>query len=79
MYLVRRISGHVTFKKKLHAYNYIDQGVMKSHDVLLIARWPTGCALGVGPALEKATHLPIPTGHGLEDAQFGRVVGNGRY
>lgn len=35
-------------------------------------------ALGVGLALEETAHLPIPAGVGLEDAQFGRVVGNGR-
>ena len=33
--------------------------------------------LGVGLALEEAAHLPISAGIGLEDTQFGRVVGNG--
>ena len=35
-------------------------------------------ALGVGPAFDEVAHLPIPAGIGLEDAQFGRVVGDGR-
>jgi len=35
-------------------------------------------ALGVGLAFEETAHLPIPAGIGLENAQFGRVVGNGR-
>lgn len=35
-------------------------------------------ALGVGLALEEATYLPVPAGIGLEDAELGRVIGNGR-
>ena len=35
-------------------------------------------ALGIGFAAKIATHLPIPTGVGLKDSQFGRVVGYGR-
>jgi len=33
---------------------------------------------GVDLALEETAHLPIPAGIGLEDAELGRVVGNGR-
>ena len=35
-------------------------------------------ALGIGPAPQKASHLPIPAGIRPEDSQLGRVVGNGR-
>ncbi len=42
----------------------------------LLVRGPQ--ALGVGLALEETTHLPIPAGVGLEDAELGRTVGNGR-
>ena len=35
-------------------------------------------ALGIGPAPQKASDLPIPAGMGLKDSQLGGVVGYGR-
>ena len=35
-------------------------------------------ALRVGPSFKKTPHLPVPAGIGLEDAELGGVVGNGR-
>ena len=35
-------------------------------------------ALGIGPAPQEASHLPIPAGIRLEDSQLGWVVGYGR-